>query len=342
LLGPLKTFVTQQGEIMRKQHWWAVVGIGAMVAAAQPAKQIFTSIGIEIQGPLKQLTVLEEEEKKLRTSEQAQIYASDEARKQRARVERDIAQLKMEAAEADAMRQRAIDSGCPAEGGRAPIEVANRCNPLVDAHTAVVARLLQRMESLKVQENQVNQLRDSISATVFANAQKRKQIETDRARLTAERDRLQALAIAELIKRNKLGAAKACTSQCCRSVIFDGADPKRCGLSLVCQSFENAGLFSSTNRICSVGAISVPAVQRTDGAAAKRPWEIEFERKEAIYKQELAKQQQAVAQYERDKAAMERTRAEQRARAAKAEADWRAAVAACRAGDYSKCARAGN
>lgn len=323
---------------MKRRYSLPLVGLLALAAAA-PSTGVFADIAVQIKGPLQELTALDEEEKQLRTSEQAQVYASEGEKKDRARIDREYAQWKIEGAQADQMRERILASGCPEHRTMGSVEEANRCNPQYRAHRELYERLEAQIKSLLKQREQVDQLRRNISATVEANALKRKRIDADRARLTAERDRLQALAIAELIKRNKLAAAKACTNQCCRSVIFDGANPKLCGVSLVCQSFENAGLFGSTNRICSVGALSVPAIKRTDGAAAKKPWEIEYERKEAIYKQELAKQQQAVAQYERDKAALERTRAEQRARAEKAQADWRAAVAACKAGDYSNCAR---
>ena len=37
------------------------------------------------------------------------------------------------------------------------------------------------------------------------------------------------------------GAASAC----CLSVVYDGADPKRCGVGLICRTFENAGLFGN-------------------------------------------------------------------------------------------------
>lgn len=322
---------------MRKHYWWAAAGLVAFAAAAQPARDIFAQIGVEIQGPLKELTALEEEEKKLRTSEQAQIFASEAEKKERARVEREITQLKLEGEQADQMRQRTIDSGCPEHGGEVAIEVANRCNPQVRAHRELVERLAARMYSLKSQRDQVDQLRANISATVLANVQKRKQIDADRTRLTAERDRLQGLAIAELIKRNKLGAARACKSECCHRVIYDGADPKQCGIGLVCESFERAGLFGTRNRICTAGPSLSPIVERTQGAAAKPQWEIEYDRKMEEYRRKLAEQQQAVANFERDKAAMERRRAELKAKAEQAQAEWRSRAAACQAGDYAKC-----
>jgi hypothetical protein len=87
------------------------------------------------------------------------------------------------------------------------------------------------------------------------------------------------------------------------------------------------------------GQKSSPA-KRTNSAAAKQQWEIDYEHKMEVYRQELAKQQQAVSEYEREKAATERMRAEARSKAEKAQAEWRAAVAACQAGDHAKCSGA--
>lgn len=240
----------------------AVLGLAVVATvpsdAAAPPKNIFADIGVQIQEPLKKLTALDGEEKSLRSSEDAQIFASDAEKKQRARIERDIEQLKLDVAESDRIRQSIIDSGCPKNGGMAPIDVVNRCNPIVDAHTAASAKLVEWMKSLKAQRDTVNELRANVSATVLANVQKRKQIDADRAQLTAARNKLQSLAVTEVIKRNKLGAAKACKSECCHRVIYDGADPGLCGVGLVCQSFQSAGMFGTKNPICTVAASSTP------------------------------------------------------------------------------------
>lgn len=84
------------------------------------------------------------------------------------------------------------------------------------------------------------------------------------------------------------------------------------------------------------GQDAAPPAKRTNSAAAKQQWEIDYENKMEVYRQELARQQEAVAAYEREKARTEQMRAEARARAEKAQAEWKAAVAACRAGDHSQ------
>jgi hypothetical protein len=75
----------------------------------------------------------------------------------------------------------------------------------------------------------------------------------------------------------------------------------------------------------------------TNMTPAKPQWEIDYEQRMAVYEQELAKQRQAVADYERQKAEVEARREELRLRAEATQAQWRAAVAACQAGDYSQC-----
>lgn len=72
---------------------------------------------------------------------------------------------------------------------------------------------------------------------------------------------------------------------------------------------------------------------------SKPQWEIEYEAKMAVYEQELARQKAAVAEFERAQAELARSREEQAERARKAKAEWEAKVAACKAGDHSKCAK---
>lgn len=68
------------------------------------------------------------------------------------------------------------------------------------------------------------------------------------------------------------------------------------------------------------------------GASVKPQWQIDYDNKMALYNQELARQRQAVADNEA-------RRAQLRSKAESVQAAWRAAVAACQAGDYSQCSR---
>lgn len=74
-----------------------------------------------------------------------------------------------------------------------------------------------------------------------------------------------------------------------------------------------------------------------DSAATKPQWELDYERKMAVYEEELARQQHAVADFEKMKADTAAKKVELRAKAEKATAEWKAAVAACKAGNHSAC-----
>lgn len=85
-----------------------------------------------------------------------------------------------------------------------------------------------------------------------------------------------------------------------------------------------------------------PKPAASKAAPAKPQWEVEYEAKMAAYERELARQKAAVAEFQRAQAELERSRAEQAERARKARAEWETNVAACKAGDHSKCAKTGN
>lgn len=242
-----------------KTIYWLATAFVAVGAVAQPAKDVFADLGLQIQGALKELTALEAEEKQLAKSDEAQTFASVAEQKQRAQLEREIADLQSAGEGADRMRADAIRRGCPEGGGVVDINVANMCNPLVQTHKLLVEKLTARANALRARRDQLDQLRANITMTVLQNTARRKTITADRSRLTGERDRLQGLAVAEAIKRNKLAAARACTSECCHRVIYDGADPKLCGQGLVCRSFQSGGLFGRGNIICAATPSADPA-----------------------------------------------------------------------------------
>lgn len=83
--------------------------------------------------------------------------------------------------------------------------------------------------------------------------------------------------------------------------------------------------------------VPVDSTKRTNSAAAKQQWEIDYEHKMAKYQEDLAKQQQAVADHQRQQAEFDAKRAENEARVKKARAEWERAVAACKAGDRAAC-----
>ena len=223
----------------------------AIAASALAQNDVFADIGVKIQKPLKELTALEADEKKLRASEDAQIFSAAAEKKQRARIASERSALRTEAEGADRIRQKILDDGCPEHAALIAAALADRCNPRIRAHAALMARLTVRADRLYTQLGTADILQAAISATVLQNSQKRKEIVAARMAATAERDRLRLLAVTEAIRRNKLAAMRACgAAACCHGVIYDGKDPKLCGLELLCQSFQKAGIFGDKNLIC--------------------------------------------------------------------------------------------
>ena len=236
---------------MKKYYSLAALAFVAIAASAQPARDALADIGLKIQAPLEQLTTLEVDEKKLRISEDAQILAAEVEKKQRIRIKREIAEWVVEAGAADETRRNLLGEGCPMKRQMVAVELAARCNPRTLAHAELVGRLEVRAEELGTQLATVNELQAGISATVLQNSAKRKAIVAARTAATAERDRLRLLAVTEAIRRNKLKAMAACgKAACCHGVIYDGNKPDRCGIGLLCQSFQRAGLFGTNNLIC--------------------------------------------------------------------------------------------
>ncbi|WP_294123793.1 hypothetical protein [Sphingomonas sp.] len=241
-----------------KHYALAVLGFVAVAAVAQTGKGVFADIAIQMQEPLKKLKALDEDDKKLRTSEQAQIFANEAVQKQRADIQSEMNDLQVVANGADRMRQDIVSRGCPENGGVTSKELADMCNPLIETHANMAARIMDRVNKVKERQAMVDQLEANISVTVLANVQERKRIDGERSDLMVQRNALQDKAIGEVLLHNKLAAAAACKSACCHSVIYDGANPGQCGTGVICETFQSAGLFGAKNRICVAGQSSAP------------------------------------------------------------------------------------
>lgn len=318
--------------------------VAATVAGAKTPNPVFSQIADQVYTVEKDQAAEQANDKKLQQSEQDQTFARAAEEKARTQLEQDAAKWEMDRAEANSFRQHIIDLGCPPAGGVGPIDLVNKCNPLVDQHTAMTVKLGSEAQDLKDRAEKLNTLRDNISATVLANSIERKRINGALANLATRLEDLRGQAIAAAIKLNPTGARRACGTACCHSVVYDGADPKLCGIGLICQSFQDAGLFGSGVVICGTASSTTPVQEASAETAApppaktKKQWEIEYDQKMATYQIELAKQQQAVQQYQADMAAMKEREEQLKASAESAHAAWERAVAACKAGDYSQCA----
>jgi len=187
-----------------------------------------------------QLTTLDKSDADLKKSDQAQIDTSQ-------MVERQLNKLKNETMPAiqaranawDVKRQNHINSGCPAEGGRMPVDQANRCNAETDMLMAERGRIFSDAESATKEREQYEQLRGAVTATTLSNAAKEKANNAQRDALNAQKAQLEATrkrleAKLEDLKKGIDSCAKVLSQRgasCetikarCGNIQFDGADP---------------------------------------------------------------------------------------------------------------------
>jgi hypothetical protein len=139
------------------------------------------------------------------------------------------------------------------DGGRVPIALANRCNPLIAASNEEHDKIVKAYQDLKDRLATIAKTRDAVAKTTLANFDRQK---TNRAR----REELQVTKrdlMGQIISRslsviaNKAAAVKACESlagekaHCCLSVVSDGVNPAQCDVELLYQVLENGGAFQS-------------------------------------------------------------------------------------------------
>lgn len=228
----------------------------AAPAYAQSVDATLDSIIKDSKDNFEKLTALDKSDKALKVSNDAQAFSTKAADKMEREVKEASGPLQMEANRADQMRARLLAMGCPEGGGSVAIELANRCNPLIAQHKALVASILGRANALKTKMATARTLRERITKTTLKNVEQQKRNNTERARLQAQKLEIQTRAVMVGLK-NKVAAEKACASVassegqvCCHRVVFDGADPKVCGIELMCQWFEHAGMFKTGVVIC--------------------------------------------------------------------------------------------
>lgn len=187
-----------------------------------------------------QLTTLDKSDADLKKSDQAQIDTSKMAETQLNRLKNETMPAIQARANAwDVKRQNHINSGCPAEGGRMPVDQANRCNAETDTLMAERATIFADAEAATKQRAQYEQLRDAVTATTLSNAAKEKAnnaqrdaLNSQKAQLEATRKRLEAKL--EDLKKGIDSCAKVLSQRgvsCetikerCGNIQFDGSGP---------------------------------------------------------------------------------------------------------------------
>ena len=202
-----------------------------------------------------QLTALDKADADLKKSDQAQIDSGQMVQTQLNRLKNEtLPALQARGNAWDVKRQNHINSGCPAEGGRMPVDQASRCNAETDALMAERGRILADVESAVNKRTQYEQLRDAVTATTLSNAAKEKANNAQRDAFNAQKAQLDAAkkrleAKLEDLKKGIDSCARVLTQRgasCetikarCGNIQFDGSDPDlpaspydgRCGAPL--------------------------------------------------------------------------------------------------------------
>lgn len=229
---------------------------GSQAASTQSdAQAALDQMSAHLKAALVELTTIDESDKKLAISNQTQIDTTEMLNRSERKIKtEEIPALQERANAADIMRQQAIDMGCPPEGGEAPIDLANRCNPLVRAHRAKVEQIFKDMEVIKGNMATIENTRRAVSETTLANTKQQKANNDRREQLQATKLQLYGEMIRQslTIVKNKSVANQACKglpnieeAHCCLSVIWDGANPNWCGIELIYKVFERSGIFST-------------------------------------------------------------------------------------------------
>jgi hypothetical protein len=204
---------------------------------------------------LTNLTALDDADKKIKQSDDDQIFVLAALNKIEARIiNEDLPALQARANEADAVRQSIIDSGCPEGGGEVEASLAARCNALIDAHSVLVDGIVRDMEGLKSQMNTVVEGKQAVSETTMKNFAARKENDYQRGQLEQKKLQLQfdmvrkALEIPGRVAK----ASQVCasisdpyTAHCCLSVINDNKNPRDCGSEVIYNRFMQGGIFSN-------------------------------------------------------------------------------------------------
>lgn len=139
------------------------------------------------------MTELDQSDAEIKKSDEAQSYTSQTVNKQLAKLKNEDAHaIQGRAEQWDIKRQRHIDGGCPAEGGRMPVDQANRCNAETDRLMAEHDQIFRDAEYTRKQIEEYEKLRDAVSKTTLENFTKRKANNAEREALNAQLAQLNA------------------------------------------------------------------------------------------------------------------------------------------------------
>lgn len=216
----------------------------------------------ELKESLAGLTALDESDRALATSNQAQVDTTQMLKTLEARLQRtDIPELRARIEEWNRKRQQYIDSGCPPDGGVVPPALVERCEPTRVALNRERAKLDEDAAAIEKTLASIADGRKAVSETTVANVRKRKDnlaqreaLEAARVRQEAALRRLYSARIVAAARKLELRAkaATACRAipndeeaACCLQVVNDGRKPEQCDVPLIYEYFERGGVFQT-------------------------------------------------------------------------------------------------
>lgn len=217
----------------------------------------------EMKVPGVRLQALDESDRKLAISDQAQIDTTDLLKRSERRIlEEDRPRWKVRWDAFQLSKQQHIASGCPWDGGQLPEADADRCNRAIIPLNTELAALVKEEARLNGLLADIATTRQAVTDTTLANWRQRKtnyalrdDLEALKASQEAELRKLYVAAIIEAVGQAKLRdkASRACEaitkieeSVCCHRVVWDQVPPAQCDVPLIYGVFERAGIFQST------------------------------------------------------------------------------------------------
>jgi hypothetical protein len=207
-----------------------------------------------LKGVMRELSSLDESDKALAKSNQAQSDTGQMLKTTENRIRTvDGPKLTVRARLYDQNVTKITAGGCPPGGGVVPAALADRCNPLITASNEEHDRIVRAAQDLKDRLASIAKTRDAVTKTTLTNFARQKANQARREELQVTRRDLMTQIISRSLSliANKAAAVRACESltdekaHCCLSIVSDGANPAQCDIELIYKVLENGGAFRS-------------------------------------------------------------------------------------------------
>jgi hypothetical protein len=209
----------------------------------------------EVEEVPKDMLLIEESNKKLAMSNQAQTDTLEMLKKQANKLQyEDAPAIDKRIDEIQERARRLLADGCAADA-TTDAGLARRCNAANDALRKERDAIKADQESLGKRAVWIGEMRQAVYDTTLKNAKQQKQNNADFNDLQAKQLALFSGIITRSLSivKNQAAARKACASlplensHCCLSVVNDGKNPEVCdiGVEAFFNLFKNGGVFPS-------------------------------------------------------------------------------------------------